>query len=65
MVQEYYKNTSGLMNGVGGCASPGGLSLNIQLLHLDQARIPMYRRAVNWLASVGLGYVQARRLKNV
>ncbi|MDP7500517.1 MAG: hypothetical protein QGH50_13885 [SAR324 cluster bacterium] len=28
-----------------GLCTPGGLSSNIQLLHLDQSRIPMYRRA--------------------
>ena len=37
----------------------GGLSLCIQLLHLDQARIPMYQgRALGWVG--GLKVVKTR-----
>jgi len=36
-----------------GLCTPGGLSRSIQLLHLDQARIPMYRRAVPWVSLEG------------
>ncbi|HJO46593.1 MAG TPA: hypothetical protein QF683_18270 [SAR324 cluster bacterium] len=30
-------------------SSPVALSLSIQLLHLDQPRIPMYRMAAPWV----------------
>ena len=40
--------------GVGSSVWVSVLSLNIQLLHLDQVRIPMYRRAAHWVAPGGL-----------
>ena len=42
------------VKGGGGLKSVVGLSRSIQLLHLDQSRIPMYRMAASWVGHVSM-----------